>query len=248
MRLSPIPLLAALSLTASSTTAAFPPTVGLSTLYATSSALILSSSPLVSASSPPIHASQRTFRLGHPAASYTTMSTPSLPSQTVAFPGFESTPRIEPSSSTAQLIRDALDLFGARPSPDIFTRWSPTAVFADPICHAEGAKQYLAQWYGMPAAFTQSETLAWKLIKEEERRIEWVQKQKYKVKGLGMVKEMVSTVVVERGEDGKVTRFEDRWNHKPMGSSLGWPFRRLNAVTMPLIIGVPKETQGAVKL
>lgn len=251
MRLSPVPLLAALSLTASSTTAALPPTVavGLPTLLTASTALVFSSSH-VSASSPPIPASQRHFRLGHPAAaaSYSTMSTPTLPAQTDAFPGFESTPRIEPSSSTAQLIQDALDLFGAKPSASIFTRWSPSAIFADPICHADGARQYLAQWYGMPAAFAESHTLAWKLIKDEERRVEWVQRQKYKVKGLGMVKEMVSTVVVERGEDGKVTRFEDRWNHKPLGGTLGWPFRRLNAVTLPLLVGVPKETQGAVKL
>ncbi len=71
-----------------------------------------------------------------------------------------------------------MDLFGAKPSPTIFTRWSANAIFADPICHANGAKQYLAQWYGMPAAFSHSETLAWKLIKDTETEVEYVPRSK----------------------------------------------------------------------
>ncbi len=171
----------------------------------------------------------------------------SLPAQNDKFPGFESSPHLEPTPETAQLIKDAQDLFSAKPSPAIFSRsWAPTAIFADPICHAEGAKQYLAQWYGMPAAFAESETLAWKLTKQEPREVQYVQKHRYKVKGLGMNKEMISTVVMERDENNKITRFEDRWNHKPLGGVLGWPFRRLNAVSLPFLIGVPGEAKQAV--
>ena len=50
-------------------------------------------------------------------------------------------------AKTYQLIKDAQDLFSAKPSLEIFKRsWSPDAIFADPICHAEGWKQYAAQW------------------------------------------------------------------------------------------------------
>ena len=45
---------------------------------------------------------------------------------------------------------------------------------------------------------------------------------------------------------GKITRFEDRWNHKPLGGYLSWPFRRLNAYTLPWLVGVPKETKQAL--
>lgn len=220
----------------------------------------LSSTPAsVSASSPQVAAvAQRHFRIGHPAVAAagaggaktrhasTMASSVQLPTQTESFAGFEATPMLTPSASTATLIRDAMDLFGAKPSPGIFERWSPHAVFADPICHAEGSRQFLAQWYGMPAAFSESQTLQWKLLKDEPRLIEYVQKQRYKVKGLGAVKEMVSTVVMERDEAGKVVRFEDRWNHKPLGGALGWPFRRLNALTLPWLVGVPGDTKQAV--
>ncbi|TKY85362.1 hypothetical protein EX895_005524 [Sporisorium graminicola] len=175
------------------------------------------------------------------------MSAPSLPPQKEAFAGYESSPALDPTPGTAQLIRDAMDLFGAKPSPAIFTRWSPSAVFADPICHAEGHRQYLAQWYGMPAAFAQSETLEWKLTKQHEDTVEYVQKQRYKVKGLGVTKDMISTVVMQRDPTtNKITRFEDRWNHKPLGGFFSWPFRRLNAFTLPLLVGVPNETKQAV--
>lgn len=222
---------------------------------------LLFSLPVLATSAAPVFASvagnnipanRRNFRLGKPAANLnldrsSTMSSVTLPPQTETFEGFAQQPKIEPTPETAQLIKDAQDLFGAKPSPTIFSRsWAPTAIFADPICHANGAKQYLAQWYGMPAAFAESETLEWKLTKQEPREVQYVQKQRYKVKGLGMEKVMISTVLMERDENNKITRFEDRWNHKPLGGALGWPFRRLNAVTMPWLVGVPKETKQAV--
>ncbi|SPO26819.1 uncharacterized protein UTRI_04130_B [Ustilago trichophora] len=224
------------------------------TLLTASTALVLPTITGASASPPSIPASQRHFRLGHPAAhlnkdtSSSHSTAMSLPSQNQAFEGFSQHPSVEPSKETAQLIRDAMDLFSAKPSPSIFARsWSPNAIFADPICHAEASRQYLAQWYGMPAAFSHSETLEWKLIKQEPALVEYVQKQRYKVKGLGLTKDMVSTVVMQRNpQSGKITRFEDRWNHKPLGGVLGWPFRRLNALTLPLLVGVPKEAKSAL--
>ncbi|KAJ1018831.1 hypothetical protein NDA16_004636 [Ustilago loliicola] len=173
-------------------------------------------------------------------------SSPSLP-QSNDFETYSSTPHIDPTPETSQLILDAMHLFSAKPSAAIFARsWSASAIFADPICHAVGSRQYLAQWYGMPAAFSESETLAWKLIKQEPNQVQYAQRQRYKVKGLGIVKEMVSTVVMHRDGQNKITKFEDRWNHKPLPGAIAWPFRRLNAVTLPWLVSVPKEAKHAV--
>jgi hypothetical protein len=79
------------------------------------------------------------------------------------------------SAQTSQRIQDAHDLFGARPSHSIFKRsWSPDAIFEDPICYATGERQYKAQWWGMPAAFSKSELLSWHVEKDDPREIRYV--------------------------------------------------------------------------
>lgn len=174
------------------------------TLVTASTVFLLSTQPPSTLASTPSFAGahQRTFRLGRPAAGLNTdaprffSSMPvNLPSQNEAFDGFAQLPLEQPSESTAQLIRDAMDLFGAKPTAELFRRsWMPNAVFADPICHAEGSRQYLAQWYGMPAAFAKSETLEWKLVKQHDSEVQYVQKQRYTVKGLGTTKDMVVSI------------------------------------------------------
>ncbi|KAJ1026195.1 hypothetical protein NDA18_003852 [Ustilago nuda] len=127
----------------------FIPTLGL----AASSAALVSASlpPTYVAAAAPVNVKQKIFRLGKPAADikralqalYSTMSsstTPTLP-QSNDFDQYKSTPHIDPTPETAQLVRDAQDLASAKPSPAIFARsWSPSAIFADPICHAEGSR------------------------------------------------------------------------------------------------------------
>lgn len=79
------------------------------------------------------------------------------------------------SDRAKQLISDAQDLFSAKPSHTIFQRsWSPDAIFEDPICYATGARQYKAQWWGMPAAFSKSELLAWHVVKDEPSEVQYV--------------------------------------------------------------------------
>ncbi|KAJ1024015.1 hypothetical protein NDA13_004846 [Ustilago tritici] len=127
----------------------FIPTLGL----AASSAALVSASlpPTYVAAAAPVNVKQKIFRLGKPAADikrasqalYSTMSsstTPTLP-QSNDFDQYKSIPHIDPTPETAQLVRDAQDLASAKPSPAIFARsWSPSAIFADPICHAEGSR------------------------------------------------------------------------------------------------------------
>ncbi|KAK0526978.1 hypothetical protein OC842_005014 [Tilletia horrida] len=141
------------------------------------------------------------------------------------------------SPRTASLIQDAQALFQAKFSPELFTRsWAPNPVFIDPICYAEGTKQVTAQWAAMKA-FSSSKTLQWKLTKDEPNLIEYEQKQEYKTSLFTKV--MDSTVVMELDDHGKIKRFEDRWNHKPISNGITYPFRRLNALMMPFISRPP---------
>ncbi|KDE08161.1 hypothetical protein MVLG_01641 [Microbotryum lychnidis-dioicae p1A1 Lamole] len=143
----------------------------------------------------------------------------------------------------AQLVKNVQDLFSSKPRLEIFEQdWKKDAVFEDPICIAKGDKEYMAQWYGMPKAFPQSETLSWKVLKNEPGLIEYEQVQKYTVAGIHTVKEMKSLVHIELDPtDNKITRFEDRWNGKEMKSGwLGSKLRSFNGRFMPSLISVPK--------
>ena len=218
MRVWPVGLLplAALSLCSTATTLATVPAVPIATRLATSTVLFFSTTASFGTATkvnPTVK--QRHFRLGKPAAalnrnpyfststSTSTMSNSNsnsnlnagpngLPVQKDDFEGFASQPHIEPTAETAQLIHDAMELFCARPSAAIFARsWSANAIFADPICHAQSSRQYLAQWYGMPAAFSHSQTLAWKLTLQQANQVHYVQKQRYKFKLLGSTKDII---------------------------------------------------------
>ena len=48
-------------------------------------------------------------------------------------------------------------------------------------------------------------------------------------------------------QTGKIVRFEDRWNHNKLNGLFSWPFRRFNALTLPLLIRVPPETKQALQ-
>ena len=177
--------------------------------------------------------------------------------------GYSSMASAEPSASngnsdskgqqidpkTFQLVRDAQDLFCAKPSVEIFKRsWNPDAIFADPICHAIGFREYAAQWWGMPKAFSESKTLGWELVQSTPEVIEFKQDQHYKVRGLGTVKQMHSLVHIKLDEQGKIRHFEDRWDEKPLpNGSFSMMLRRLNARTMPYIVSVPKEGAQSMK-
>ncbi|UZJ52222.1 hypothetical protein CBS101457_001542 [Exobasidium rhododendri] len=152
------------------------------------------------------------------------------------------------TAQTTTRIQDAFDLFGAKPSHSIFQRsWSPDAIFEDPICFATGERQYKAQWWGMPAAFSKSELLSWHVEKDDPQEIRYVQKQRYTVKGLGLKKEMLSTVVMKLDQHGRIIHFQDRWDGKDMPTNVvAMTLRRLNALVMPYLITVPSSSAKEV--
>ncbi|CAD6884453.1 unnamed protein product [Tilletia caries] len=141
------------------------------------------------------------------------------------------------SPRTATLIQEAQALFQAKFDPAIFARhWAPNPVFVDPIAYASGMREVMAQWKGM-TVFSESKTLDWKLTKDEPNRIEWEQRQFYKTALFS--KTMESTVVLELDDEGRITHFEDRWNHKPISNGITYPLRRLNAIVMPFLTRPP---------
>ncbi|KAI5481333.1 hypothetical protein MNV49_004955 [Pseudohyphozyma bogoriensis] len=145
-----------------------------------------------------------------------------------------------------QIVDDSMALFQSKPSLDIFKRgWREDAVFEDPISLATGFKQYSAsvsQWFGMPKAFPKSETLAWKVTKSEPGLLEYEQRQKYTFAGIGTTKEVPSLVHIELDSEDYITRFEDRWNGKPIpAGTIAKGLRNFNAETLPHLVSVPKE-------
>jgi hypothetical protein len=142
-----------------------------------------------------------------------------------------------------QLLPHDEQIFSANPSHEIFRRsWAPDAVFEDPLCYAKGERQFKAQFWGLVAAFSKCELLAWHATKDEPNQVNYVQRQRYTFKGLGFSKEMLSTISMKLNDQGKIIHMQDRWNHQdPPANFIAWPLRRLNAVSLPYLISVPPE-------
>jgi hypothetical protein len=81
--------------------------------------------------------------------------------------------------------------------------------------------------------FSKSITTAWRVTKDTPEEIQYVQKQLYGK--FGFEKEMISTVVMKLGQDGRIKHFEDRWGHNPQPGLWAWLPRRLNAVSLCFI-------------
>ena len=67
-------------------------------------------------------------------------------------------------------------------------------------------------------------------------------KTEYTVKGLGTKKTIESKVQIFTQGD-KITKVEDKWNGKLPESSFQDIFRKLNAVTVPKFVTVPKTDE-----
>jgi len=98
--------------------------------------------------------------------------------------------------------------------------------------------------------------------------IEFELSNAYTVKGINKEETITSVVRIHVGEDGKIEKVEDKWNGSlPEGAvsevsisisdvsecwsgTLTWPqaFRKLNAVTVPVIVKVPKTEEEDVKM
>ncbi|KAF2478531.1 hypothetical protein BDY17DRAFT_306112 [Neohortaea acidophila] len=154
-------------------------------------------------------------------------------------------PDVKLSDQQKTLVGSVLDLFAGRPSLAKLQLWKDDATFSDPLTIAKGRDQYQAQWYGLQTAFSEIERISHQ-VTSSGNPIEMDMTQRYKVKGIGSEQTISSKVFIHHDGD-KITKVEDKWNGKLPEGGIAQAFRRLNAVTVPHIVGVPKDAEEDAK-
>ncbi|KAI1343293.1 hypothetical protein F5Y15DRAFT_412088 [Xylariaceae sp. FL0016] len=154
---------------------------------------------------------------------------------------------VQLSSQQKLLVGSVLDLFEGNPTLKHLSLWSRDATFADPLTVAQGFDKYSAQWYGLPAIFNpikiQSHT-----VTSSGNPIEMRLSNMYTVKGIKKEQVINSVIKVHVGADGKIEKVEDRWDDKLPEGGISEAFRKLNAVTVPAIVKVPKTEEEDMKM
>lgn len=140
------------------------------------------------------------------------------------------------------LVGSVLDLFEGRPSLRHLSLWNPTATFHDPISNAVGFGKFAAQWYGLVALFSPI-TIQSHEVTSSGNPISLRLSNKYVLKGLGTEKVMDSVVDIHVGPDGRISRVEDKWNDKLPQGPFATAFQKLNAVSVPAFVKVPKTQE-----
>jgi len=99
--------------------------------------------------------------------------------------------------------------------------------------------------YGLQTAFSEIERKSHS-VTSAGNPIEMDMTTMYKVKGIGKETTITSKVNIFH-EGGKITRVEDKWDGKLPDSSIANAFRRLNAVSVPKMVGVPNNAEEDAK-
>ncbi|KAF2159381.1 hypothetical protein M409DRAFT_60847 [Zasmidium cellare ATCC 36951] len=154
-------------------------------------------------------------------------------------------PGVDLSANQKTLVGSVLDLFAGRPSLAKLQLWKDDGEFVDPITISRGRKQFEAQWYGLQTAFSEIERLHHE-VTNAGNPIELDLKTRYVVKGINKEQTIQSKVLIHTDGD-KISKVEDKWDGKLPDSSITNAFRRLNAVTVPNLVGVPKNAEEDAK-
>ncbi|KAI1329993.1 hypothetical protein F5Y16DRAFT_62010 [Xylariaceae sp. FL0255] len=157
-------------------------------------------------------------------------------------------PGVNLSDRQKLLVGSVLDLFEGNPTLKNLSLWDRNGTFTDPLTIAQGYDKFAAQWYGLPTLFSpinlQSHT-----VTSGGNPIELTMANKYVVKGIKKEQTINSTVRINVNEStGLIERVEDRWNDKLPEGSVSEAFRKLNAVTVPSIVKVPKTEEEDAKM
>ncbi|KAI8722645.1 hypothetical protein NCS52_00408800 [Fusarium sp. LHS14.1] len=146
------------------------------------------------------------------------------------------------NNSPEQIVDADIQLFEGRPSLRHLSLWTPTATFQDPITNAVGFDKFAAQWYGLVALFSPI-TIQSQEVTSSGDPISLRLSNKYVLKGLGTEKVMDSVVDIHVGPDGRISRVEDKWNDKLPQGPIATAFQKLNAVSVPAFVKVPKTQE-----
>ncbi|KAK7622431.1 hypothetical protein IWX50DRAFT_83538 [Phyllosticta citricarpa] len=155
-------------------------------------------------------------------------------------------PGVELSDQQKTIVGSILDLFAGRPSLAKLRLWSDDAVFEDPLTQAQGRQQYEPQWYGLQSAFAEIERLSHQ-VTSAGNPIVMDLKTRYVLKGIKKETVIASVVNIYTDNAGKISRVEDKWDGKLPDSSITNAFRRLNAVSVPKMVSVPKNEKEEAK-
>ncbi|KAK3694169.1 hypothetical protein B0T22DRAFT_373173 [Podospora appendiculata] len=155
---------------------------------------------------------------------------------------------IKLSSHQRVLVGSVLDLFAGNPTLKHLALWTPEATFADPITISQGYAKYAAQWYGLPAVFNPI-TIVSHTVVSAGNPIELDLRNRYTVKGIKSEQEIASRVrIFVDDASGRIDKVEDRWNDSLPDGPISQAFRKLNAVTVPMIVKVPKTEEEDRKM
>ncbi|KAM5347222.1 hypothetical protein ACJ41O_010227 [Fusarium nematophilum] len=158
-------------------------------------------------------------------------------------------------------ILDATQLFEGRPSLRHLSLWQPTATFNDPLTSAVGHPKFAAQWYGLPALFFPIAIQSHEVTASDPISLRL--SNKYTLRGLRTEHIIDSVVDIHLAPDGRIEKVEDKWNDKLRQGAFatsrvthlpGPPqltctckspqaFQKLNAVTVPAFVRVPKTQE-----
>ncbi|KAF1977589.1 hypothetical protein BU23DRAFT_452670 [Bimuria novae-zelandiae CBS 107.79] len=158
----------------------------------------------------------------------------------------QTAPGVSLNENQSTVLRSVLDLFAGRPSLPKLALWREDATFADPLTIATGRDRFAAQWYGLQQAFSEIERLHHE-VKDAGNPMLMDLKTRYVIKGIGKEQVVSSLVAVHLDEQGKISKVEDKWNGKLPEGSIAQAFRRLNAITVPKLVSVPKNEEEDAK-
>lgn len=146
------------------------------------------------------------------------------------------------SAEQTTLVGSVLDLFAGKPTKEKLALWSDNATFTDPLTIAQGRKQFEAQWYGLAQVFSEIQLLSHQ-VTSAGNPISLDMKNKYTVKGIGKEQTVQSIVNIHTSADGKIEKVEDKWDGELPEGAIAKAFRRLNAVSVPHMVSVPKSAE-----
>ncbi|KAF3760029.1 hypothetical protein M406DRAFT_269825 [Cryphonectria parasitica EP155] len=173
--------------------------------------------------------------------------TPSFSSLGIKNTNINTAPGVQLTEQHKVLVGSVLDLFEGNPTLKHFSVWSQDATFTDPLTVATGYHKYAAQFYGLPALFKPIE-LQNHQVTSAGNPIELEMSNKYVVKGIKKEQVINSIVRIHVGSDGKIDKVEDRWNGNLPDGAISDAFRKLNAVTVPTFVKVPKTEEEDMKM
>lgn len=117
------------------------------------------------------------------------------------------------------LLQDILSLYSGCPSESALRRYALRAIYDDPFSYCDTRYKIAGQWYGLPKLFSNCETEAYEVVKNEPSEMLVKLRQRYTLRGLGLGKTVDSLVALVMDSDGNVKYHKDLWGKDELSKS-----------------------------